>query len=94
MNDDYYDEVFDSHKGYRELGRDPDFREEARDAYYQGFITDYERNMLMTGRMIIDNQANLVWLWTDKPKRRLTRLRMLEIQRDQLMGISDGTTSL
>jgi len=91
-SDDDDDEVFAPLKGYPS-GREPTTDEEARDAYYQGFITGYEYVALRNGKAVIDRESKLVWFYTERSSRLLNRSRMLEIQTDHLFGIGDGTTT-
>jgi len=91
------DEVFDPLKGYED-GREPTSEEEARNALYQGFVTEWEFAYLRVGFAIIDHNSYLIWLTVptghDVPpeKRLLSRDRMLLIQADHLLGIGDGKT--
>jgi hypothetical protein len=67
---------------------------EAHDAFELGFITAWEREELIKGRMVINHDYKLVNLNRLLPNRLLTRSRMIEIQADQLLGLSDGTTHI
>lgn len=90
-------EVFDCRKGYPP-DKYPSTEEEARNAYYQGFITDWERKQLVFGYAIINYHNELVWLrlpaeLDEFPTTRLlTKDRMHDIKVDHMLGVSDGKT--
>lgn len=92
-------ENFDCRQGYKDHEY-PSAQEEARNAFYQGFVTDFEFKALANGIAVINYDNELVWLnlpigRTEFPKtRRLTRQRIIEIRGDHLVGSGKGDTTL
>ena len=98
---------FDPVKGYeeviKEMGRTNwfslvSYTTLARNAYYQGFITEYERTHVV-GKGVFTEDGCLKWIHDlpGKPKgpypiQELTKERIEMIYANQLMGLGNGTT--
>lgn len=105
------DEIFDPFKGYEEqiayAGKENWFSTMAestlaRNAFYQGFITEWERDLASRGMAIFQQDGHVKWIkdLPGKPSREpypdvlLTRSRMDRIKADHMLGIGDGKTSI
>jgi hypothetical protein len=91
-------EVFDPLKGYSK-DNPPSSAEEARNAYYQGFVTEYEYNLLRRGNAYIRDDGYLVFLILPRGHKvphpatqLLTKQRMEDIRIDHMLGHGDGNT--
>lgn len=92
------DEMFDPAKGYEQAGHMPDLPTRARNALYQGFITEWEHLMIKGTWGSIHKDGWLRWsraALDNYPVSDclLTRARMIEIQADQLLGLGNGKTN-
>lgn len=86
-------DTYDFRRGYTDDMEDPTAEEEARNAFYQGFITEYERLNLIRGFAVINYQSELVWLDRRVPTETLNRERIDRIRTEHLLGIGDGKTT-
>lgn len=73
----------------------------ARNAYYQGFITEWEYLQISSGKGVIREDGSLRWIHSlpgyppgPYEDQYLTRERIERIRGDQLLGLGDGRTSL
>jgi hypothetical protein len=101
------EEIFDPFKGYdfSKISKEDWFNSVpystlARNAYYQGFITEWEHRQITAGKAIFLEDGHLRWIKDlpdcpgPHPDTLLTKTRMLQIQADYLLGIGKGETSL